>query len=114
MRSNRDGFAGNLIAIGLILMMGAIEVVLIRTPLVPCPACLGRGGCEYRQDPNSNYAALGLRACPCRSGRVSILACLKGIPEPEHCSYPGWCRTHSPIPKRLRLKLLSRASTPAR
>lgn len=105
-----------MIAIGLIVLMASIELVMIRTPLVSLPECRGHETCEYWQDSNSNYAALGLRACPCGGGRVSILACLKGIPDaPFHsCAFPGQCRAHHPIPKRLRRKLPSRVSPPAR
>ncbi len=116
MHTNRDGFAGNQTAIGLIILMASLEIVVMRAPLAPLPECRGHEACEYMQDSNTSYAALGLRACPCGGGRVSILVCLKGIPDPtvHQCAYPGQCRAHSPIPKRLKCKIPSRVSTSAR
>ena len=114
---------GNLLAIGLIALMPAIEGALLQAPIVTCPACKGVPiitpfAISEVDNSNSSYAALGLRGCGCRHGRVSILDRMRWIPRPEdgRLAYLDVTVPSPPVGRKLKARtgLVVKRSRPAR
>ena len=114
---------GNPLAIGLIALMAVIEGALLQAPIVTCPACKGVPiitpfAISEVDNSNSSYAALGLRGCGCRHGRVSIIDRMRWIPRPDD-GRPAYVEVTVPSPPvswkpKLRTGIVVKRSRPAR